>query len=127
MDARAIVVLNGDRKPIGTLLLRNAMSLSDRQLRTYKVADVMWDEPIIVSEKENALDLAALFKEKNIPIVAVVDSQGLLEGTIMEKEILRRNRYFTRKTARGGEWKRFVEPSFTRLIIDSTTLDLASA
>ena len=90
MDARAIVVVNSDRKPIGTLLLRNAMSLSDRQLRTLRVSDVLWDEPIVASEDEPALKLAALFKEKNIPIIAVVDSQGLLEGTIMEKEILRR-------------------------------------
>jgi hypothetical protein len=90
MDARAIVVINQLRKPIGTLLLRNAMSLSNRQLRTLKVSDVLWDEPIIVNEIESALNLAALFKEKNIPMIAVVDAQGLLEGTIMEKEILRR-------------------------------------
>lgn len=90
MDARAIVVIDNNRKPIGTLLLRNAMSLSNRELRTLKVGDVLWDEPVIVSENEHALKLAALFKEKNIPMIAVVDSQGLLEGTIMEKEILRR-------------------------------------
>lgn len=90
MDARAIVVTDNNRKPIGTLLLRNAMSLSDRQLRTLKVSDVLWDEPVIVNENEHALNLAALFKQKNIPIIAVVDEKGLLEGTIMEKEILRR-------------------------------------
>ncbi len=90
MDARAIVVIDGTRKPMGTLLLRNAMSLSNRELRTLKVSDVLWDEPVIVSENETALKLAALFKEKNIPMIAVVGSQGLLEGTIMEKEILRR-------------------------------------
>jgi len=90
LDARAIVVINKLGKPVGTLLLRNAMSLSDRQLRTLKVSDVLWDEPIVVNEDEPALNLAALFKEKNIPMIAVVNTQGLLEGTIMEKEILRR-------------------------------------
>ncbi|HYB04967.1 MAG TPA: cation:proton antiporter [Nitrososphaerales archaeon] len=90
LDARAIVVINDQRKPIGTILLRNAMSLSDRQLRTLKVTDVLWDEAVIVGENEPALNLAALFKEKNIPMIAVVDAQGALEGTIMEKEILRR-------------------------------------
>ena len=90
MDARAIVVIDDQRRPIGTLLLRNAMSLSNRELRTLKVSDVLWDEPIVVGENEPALSLAALFKEKNIPMIAVVDPQGALEGTIMEKEILRR-------------------------------------
>ena len=66
------------------------MSLSNRELRTLKIADVLWDEPVIVNENEPALKLAGLFKEKNIPLIAVVDAQGLLEGTIMEKEILRR-------------------------------------
>ncbi len=66
------------------------MSLSNRQLRTLKVTDVLWDEAVIVGENESALNLAALFKEKNIPMIAVVDAQGVLEGTIMEKEILRR-------------------------------------
>jgi Kef-type K+ transport system membrane component KefB/predicted transcriptional regulator len=90
MDARAIVVIDSLGKPLGTILLRNAMSLSNRELRTLKVADVLWDEPIIVDENEPALKLAALFKEKNIPMIAVVNNQGVLEGTIMEKEILRR-------------------------------------
>lgn len=90
MDARAIVVIDDNRKPIGTLLLRNAMSLSNRELRSLRVSDVLWDEPITVDENEPALKLAGLFKEKNIPMIAVVDSNGLLEGTIMEKEILRR-------------------------------------
>ncbi len=89
MDARAIVVIDDENKPIGTLLLRNAMSLSNRELRTLKVSDVLWDEPIVVGESEPALSLAALFREKNIPIIAVVDANGALEGTIMEKEILR--------------------------------------
>lgn len=90
LDARAIVVIDDSRKPVGTLLLRNAMSLSNRELRSLKVSDILWDESVTVSENEPALRMASLFKEKSIPIIAVVDSEGLLEGTVMEKEILRR-------------------------------------
>ncbi|HXQ92022.1 MAG TPA: CBS domain-containing protein, partial [Nitrososphaerales archaeon] len=89
-DSRAIVVVNREHKPIGTLLLRYAMSLSNRELRTLKVSDTQLDEPVIVDEDKLALDMATLFKEKNIPMIAVVDKDGVLEGTIMEKEILRR-------------------------------------
>ncbi len=54
------------------------------------MSEVDLDEPLIVHEDEQTLDLATLFKEKNIPIIAVVDKDGVLEGTILEKEILRR-------------------------------------
>ena len=66
------------------------MSLSNNELRTLKVSEVELDEPVIVEEDKPTLELARLFKEKNIPLIAVVDKTGVLKGTIMEKEVLRR-------------------------------------
>jgi len=89
-EARAIVVIDEAHKPVGTLLLRQAMSLSQRQMKSLKVSEVPMELPVIVPENEQTLQLATIFKERNIPIIAVVDKNGALEGTILEKEILRR-------------------------------------
>ena len=47
-------------------------------------------ELVEVKESEPGLNLTALFRETNVPIVAVVDGSGRLLGTILEREILRR-------------------------------------
>ncbi len=90
LDARAAAVMNAAGKPVGTLILHNAMALSPRALATLRVRDVDLAPPLRVREGASALTLANLFKETNIPIVAVVDAKGKLLGTILEREILRR-------------------------------------
>ncbi len=90
MDARAACVTNARGKPIGTLLLRDAMALGRREMATFRVKDCDLAMALKVHQKESALPLANLFKETNIPIVAVVDEEGKLVGTILEREILRR-------------------------------------
>ena len=89
-DTRAIIVVNEQNRPIGTLLLRNAVTLSNRELRTLKVSDLALAEVVIADENQQALELAGLLRTKNIPIIAVLSKEGTLEGTITEKEILRR-------------------------------------
>ena len=49
---------------IAAELLRNAMSLSNRELRVLKVSDVELQEAVSVFENEPALRLANLFTEK---------------------------------------------------------------
>lgn len=90
LDARAACVVNAKGKPVGTLILRDAMALGRRDMATLRVKDTDLAMPLRVSQKESALPLANLFKETNIPIVAVVDEDGKLVGTILEREILRR-------------------------------------
>ncbi len=90
LDARAACVVNSRGKPIGTLLVRDAMAIGRRDMAMRRVRDCDLAMALKVHQKESALPLAALFKETNIPIVAVVDPEGKLVGTILEREILRR-------------------------------------
>lgn len=90
LDARAACVVNAKGKPMGTLILHDAMALGPRQMSTLRVRDTDLAMALKVRRNESALPLANLFKETNIPIVAVVDEEGKLVGTILEREILRR-------------------------------------
>ncbi len=89
-DARAALVLNEEGRPVGTLVLRTAMVLSRRDRDSLTVREGPLATALTVTGEETALHLAALFRETNIPIVAVVDGEGKLVGTILEREILRR-------------------------------------
>ncbi|MDG6987968.1 MAG: cation:proton antiporter [Nitrososphaerota archaeon] len=87
-DARAAVVLKAG-KPVATLLMRDVTGLSRREMAG-KVSEAPLAELVEVEESEPGLNLTVLFRETNVPIVAVVDGSGRLLGTILEREILRR-------------------------------------
>ncbi|MEM0270996.1 MAG: cation:proton antiporter [Thermoprotei archaeon] len=90
LDARGAVVLDHDNRPVGTLILRDTISMSERELDTLLVSEAPLAQAISVPESEPALNLAALFRESGVPIIAVVNHEGKLVGTILEREILRR-------------------------------------
>jgi Kef-type K+ transport system membrane component KefB/predicted transcriptional regulator len=88
-DARAAVVARG-RRPVATILMRDLTTLSRRDMAGMKVSEAPLADVTRVGEAEPGLNLATLFRETNVPIVAVVDGEGELVGTILEREILRR-------------------------------------
>ena len=89
-DARAAVVLNSENMPVATLLMRDILTLSRREMAKVKVSDVQLAEVVKVGRNEPGLRLTGFFRETNIPIIAVVDEKGGLIGTIQEREVLRR-------------------------------------
>ncbi len=89
-DARAAVVLNSENMPVATLLMRDVLTLSRREMTKLKVSDVQLAEVVKVGRNEPGLRLTGIFRETNIPIIAVVDEKGGLIGTIQEREVLRR-------------------------------------
>ncbi len=90
LNARAAIVLNSENEPVATLLLRDILMMTNREISRLKVMEAPLAEAIKVIESEPAMKLAGIFKETNIPIIAVVDKNGKLIGTILEREILRR-------------------------------------
>ena len=90
LDARAAAVVNAKGKPVGTFIVREAMALPRRDMASLQVRDTDMAMPLKVNGMATALALAKLFRETNIPVVAVVDAEGRLVGTILEREILRR-------------------------------------
>jgi len=89
-DARAAVVLNSENLPVATLLMRDILTLSRREMAKIKVSDVQLAEVVKVGRDEPGLRLTGIFRETNIPIIAVVNEKGGLIGTIQEREVLRR-------------------------------------
>ncbi len=90
LDARAASVVNKSGKPVATFLVRDAMNLQRREMAALRVRDTDLGMPLKVDGQVSALSLAKLFRETNLPVLAVVDAEGKLVGTILEREILRR-------------------------------------
>ncbi len=90
LDARAASVVNAAGRPIGTMIVREVVGIPRRERAALRVRDVGLAMPLKVSGTASALTLAKLFQETNIPVVAVIDGEGKLVGTILEREILRR-------------------------------------
>ncbi|MDG6910509.1 MAG: CBS domain-containing protein, partial [Nitrososphaerota archaeon] len=88
-DARAAVVVRGST-PIATLMLRDITGLTRKEMAGMKVSEAPLAGVTRVMEDEPGLNLTTMFRETNVPIVAVVDEDGRLAGTILEREILRR-------------------------------------
>ncbi|MDG6920455.1 MAG: cation:proton antiporter [Nitrososphaerota archaeon] len=90
LDARAAVVIDREDRPVATLLMHDIIGLSQRELATMNVSEVPLARVVRVREDEPGLNLTTTFRETNVPIVAVIDDDGKMLGTILEREILRR-------------------------------------
>ncbi|MDG6993658.1 MAG: CBS domain-containing protein [Nitrososphaerota archaeon] len=90
LNARAAVVVDGEDKPVATLLMHDIIGLSAREMSTMDVSEIPLADVVRVRESEPGLNLTTTFRETNVPIVAVVDANGKMLGTILEREILRK-------------------------------------
>ncbi|MDG6907922.1 MAG: amino acid permease [Nitrososphaerota archaeon] len=90
LDAPASIVIDKDSRPSGTILLHDIISLSEGELKSYTVEDYATDQVATVRENELALNLAEVFRETGLPILAIVDNKGKFAGTVREREIIRR-------------------------------------
>jgi Kef-type K+ transport system membrane component KefB len=82
------VVTNDYGRPIGIVLLNNVVNLDPETRVKLKVEDVMEKEVPLVSSSAPAWEAMEIMKSKDLPLVAVVDEEGRVVGTISERELL---------------------------------------
>jgi amino acid transporter/CBS domain-containing protein len=89
-DSPGAIVLNSSLKPVGTILLRDIVELTEEELKMRHVKDYMLSEVATVKPTDEALSLAEVFRQSGLPILAIVGEQGGYLGTVTEREIIRR-------------------------------------
>jgi len=90
LDSPAAIVLDADNRPIGTIHLHDIVGLSEREMNSSPVAKYTLSLVARVDANEKALNLAEVFRNTGLPILAIVDIHGKLVGTVREREIIRR-------------------------------------
>jgi amino acid transporter/CBS domain-containing protein len=90
LDSSAAIVLDKDDRPLGTILLRDIIELSEDELNTSATNEYAQHQVATVKGNELVLNLADIFRQTGMPILAVVDDNGKLISTLREREIIRR-------------------------------------
>ncbi len=90
LDSPAAIVVDKDDRPVGTILFRDIVGLSEEELNFCTARDLASTAVTTVTGSELALNLAEVFRQTCMPILAIVDDNGKLIGTIREREIIRK-------------------------------------
>ncbi len=89
MDSPAAIVIGSDNRPIGTLLLMDIIQLGDKEMSSAIVDEYYTPWIAMVTLNEKAMNLAEVFSQSGLPILAIVDENGKFVGTLREKELVR--------------------------------------
>jgi amino acid transporter len=90
LDSPASIVVDKNDRPTGTILLHDIVALSEEELNTYPTSEYASSQVATVKANALALNLAEVFRQTSLPILAIVDDDGKLLGTIREREIIRK-------------------------------------
>ncbi len=90
LDSPAAIVVDNDSRPVGTILFRDIVALNDVEINTCLVSDYASNEVVTVTGDALALNLAEAFGQTSMPILAIIDDNRKLVGTIREREIIRK-------------------------------------
>lgn|GEM_PF-92463 len=90
LDASAAVVIDRNGIPTGTIFLREIVALSEDELNSCTAKEYASAQVATVAGNELVLNLAEVFRQTCLPILAIVDDKGKLIGTIREREIIRK-------------------------------------
>jgi amino acid transporter len=90
LDSPAAIVIDKDAIPVGTILFRDIVVLIEDEINNCIVSDYASSEVVTVAGNALALNLAEVFGQTCMPILAIVDDNGKLVGTIREREIVRK-------------------------------------
>jgi predicted transcriptional regulator len=90
LDSPAAIVVDKDSRPVGTILFRDIVALNEDEINTCIVSDYASNEVVTVTGNALALNLAEAFGQTCMPILAIIDDNGKLVGTIREREIIKK-------------------------------------
>ena len=90
LDSPAAIVVDKDVRPVGTILFRDIVTLIEDEINTSIVSDYASTEVVTVAGNALALDLAEVFGQTCMPILAIIDDKGKFVGTIREREIIKK-------------------------------------
>ena len=76
LDSPAAIVVDKDARPVGTILFRDIVALIEDEINTCIVSDYASTEVVTVAGNALALDLAEVFGQTCMPILAIVDDNG---------------------------------------------------
>ena len=89
LDSPAAIVIDSDNRPIGTIHLHDIVGLGEHELNS-SVGNYTLSLVARVDANERVLNLAEIFRNTGLPILAIVDIHGKFVGTVREREIIRR-------------------------------------
>ena len=90
LDSPAAIVVDKDSRPVGTIFFRDIVALNEVEINTCIVSDYASNEVVTVTGNALALNLAEAFGQTSMPILAIIDDNRKLVGTIREREIIRK-------------------------------------
>ena len=90
LDSPAAIVVDKDSRPVGTILFRDIVALNEDEINTCIVSDYASNEVVTVTGSTLALNLVEIFGQTCIPILAIVDNNRKIVGTIRERGIIRK-------------------------------------
>jgi len=81
------VVVNSERRAVGTLFLNDLIELGEKDYQSLEVGSVMRDTFVQVAQDTPASELIEIFHNSGVPVVAVVDDEGRTIATVTEREL----------------------------------------
>ncbi|BCU66971.1 sodium:proton antiporter [Sulfolobales archaeon HS-7] len=87
--ARAIAVVNENRKPIGMITVQQLIEIDPSLYTVLNPCNVDLQEVLIIDDDPKVIEVLRKFRETESPLIIIVDRDGTLVNTIYEREILR--------------------------------------
>lgn len=87
--ARAIIVVDEQLRPIGHITVQQLLEIDPSRYEVLRASDLPLNDTVTVNADARIIDVLRKFKSTESPVIAVVDHEHRLVGTIYERELLR--------------------------------------
>ncbi len=88
LGVNAIIVCK-EKKALGVVSTQELLEIEPSKYEILKVCDIELQEIITLNEDAKIKELLNTFKEKEVPVIGILNKDGELVGTVYERELLR--------------------------------------